>query len=53
MKSKDDETKKHVITNIPEPKPGQEQIDSRPDKDSGKIVIPPKPDEDGRELLND
>jgi hypothetical protein len=41
-----------VIPNIPKPKPGQEQIDSRPDKDSGNPLIPPDLDAGGREILH-
>jgi hypothetical protein len=51
MESSEDKPKKQVITDEPEPKPGH-QIDSRPDKESKEKILPPKRDDDGREVLH-
>jgi hypothetical protein len=52
QKSNADKSGKQLIPNKPEPKPGQKQLDSNPDKETEKKVIPTKRDDDGRELLH-
>ena len=46
----DDKKPKGLLTSNPDPKPGQEQLDSRPD-DTGKAADPKGPDAEKPGLL--
>jgi hypothetical protein len=52
QKSNADKAGKQLIPNKGEPRPGQKQLDSNPDKEAKKKILPTKRDDDGRELLH-